>query len=68
MPIYRVVYQYMNEYQIDVKAEDEDGAVDAVENIFSHFQPCDSYGWGSEIKEEWDDDDPDAPEPEWEVI
>jgi len=42
MPIYRVIYEHMHMYQIDVKADNEDKAMDAVESVFKYFQPYES--------------------------
>lgn len=62
MTIYKVQVQHMEIYEIIVKASDRATAIDLAAMVFYEDKPVDSYWYDSDILDEWNDDDPLAPE------
>lgn len=65
MPIYKVGHIVKELYYIVVRADNMDDARDkSYEVATKYHNPVDSYWYDSKIIEEWDEQDPDIPEPE----
>jgi len=64
MPIYKVVHIQKQEYIIHVKASDKTMARTLAAMCFHEYPASDSYWYDSEVTDQWDDEDCDAPEPD----